>query len=818
MKILPFPQVVFRHSWPYLIIIILSLAFFYPYWLKGLLPIPADILVGAYFPWLDSKWGLPVGVPIKNPMPSDVISMLYPWRSMGMQMLKSGQLPLWDPTILLGTPLLANPQSALLNPLNLLYFFLSSGTAWSIQIILQPVLTGLAAYLFLRNLSISKPSSVFGALAFSFSGFTIVWMEYNTIGYTIVFIPLVLLLLDKIAVNLKIFHLLLLAVFFGLQFFAGYPQIYIYTFLFSGLYFLYRLYENGHPVVFKLAIYVLSLIFGLSLAAVQLIPSLELLNLSIRSVDATAQAANIQFLPLKHLITLMVPDFFGNPGSGNYWSLGSYDNFAFSIPTAALFLFSFAILSKKTYGRHFLIFIPLLVLSLILSLQNPLSLFFTRLPVLGLNSAVATRILVFFDLFLVVIASFGLDLFVLDTQRMNLKKCILLAAIVGIALGTFISTYIQKNNLKSITGQMLVIDPDLTKDFLKIIENYLVAARNLILPGICIIVLFIVSIVYPKKPKLLLLTIFALLILDIFHSTNKYLSFTNPKFLYPMMNSLEFLQNNLGSNRFDRENGEIMPSNVWAPYGLKAVSGQNAVYPLANSKYFSVINGMPNDFASRFVDITNTNSPLYNTLGIKYLAVIKRNEKLSNPDALGQPFKKYLIPRFKEAANFGTVRILENLDNLGIAWFSHKSRCASDQSKVIQIITQPGYKPKDLMVIGCPFDHDIQTDQIGAANVNKESPNILEITVDNPVENYLNISKTFFPGWEVYIDGVKSVLYPSNLALSSVLVPSGLHQVKLIYKPESFYLGLKISGGTIILLVFILLVCYWEKLRSIMRL
>src|SRR5437867_1000447 len=128
-----------RKFWPLLIFILVDLLIFKNFFFKNMLPIPGDLLLGAYYPWYDNKWGYPVHVPVKNPLPSDVISIIYPWREVGVSILKTGKLPLWDPTIMLGVPLLANFQSALLNPLNVLYFILSFPYAWSVQVVLQPI-------------------------------------------------------------------------------------------------------------------------------------------------------------------------------------------------------------------------------------------------------------------------------------------------------------------------------------------------------------------------------------------------------------------------------------------------------------------------------------------------------------------------------------------------------------------------------------------------------------------------------------------------------------------------------------------------------
>lgn len=98
---------------------------FQKYFLAGSIPIPADILTGAYYPWLDN-----FRIPVKNPLPSDVFSIIYPWRILAMNLLKAGELPLWDNTILLGVPLFANFQAAILNPVNILFFIFDNLNAW----------------------------------------------------------------------------------------------------------------------------------------------------------------------------------------------------------------------------------------------------------------------------------------------------------------------------------------------------------------------------------------------------------------------------------------------------------------------------------------------------------------------------------------------------------------------------------------------------------------------------------------------------------------------------------------------------------------
>ncbi|MDO8452524.1 MAG: hypothetical protein Q7S79_02110, partial [bacterium] len=140
-------------------------AFFYPVFLKGLVPIPADIIVGLYYPWFDDTHGFTVGVPVKNNIPSDVVSLILPQKLFAAEQIHKGALPFWNNLILAGTPLLANFQSSVLYPLNILWFFFSTIDAWIIQVILQPLLSLTFTYLLLRNWNLSKIASLFGAIA-----------------------------------------------------------------------------------------------------------------------------------------------------------------------------------------------------------------------------------------------------------------------------------------------------------------------------------------------------------------------------------------------------------------------------------------------------------------------------------------------------------------------------------------------------------------------------------------------------------------------------------------------------------------------------
>ena len=115
---------------PILLIIFLVSIFFKDFIIKGLIPIPADTIVGMYHPWRDVTWdNFQNGVPFKNFLITDPVRQQYPWKFLAIDYLKIGQLPLWNPYTFSGSPLLANFQSGAFYPLNIIFFILPFNTA-----------------------------------------------------------------------------------------------------------------------------------------------------------------------------------------------------------------------------------------------------------------------------------------------------------------------------------------------------------------------------------------------------------------------------------------------------------------------------------------------------------------------------------------------------------------------------------------------------------------------------------------------------------------------------------------------------------------
>src|SRR3990167_7366210 len=219
--------------------IIVPFIFFWQFFIKGLLPIPADTIIGLYHPFRDLyAKDYSRGVPFKNFLITDPIRQQYPWKELAINIEKNWELPLWNPYNFSGYPLLANFQSAVFYPLNLAMFILPFEYGWTFLIISQPLLAFIFMFLYLLNLKISKAGSFIGSIAFAFSGFFVSWFEWGNVVSTGLWLPLVLLAIDKVIPKIKnqkskIKKVWSLIFVFSLisAFFAGHLQIFFYLFI-----------------------------------------------------------------------------------------------------------------------------------------------------------------------------------------------------------------------------------------------------------------------------------------------------------------------------------------------------------------------------------------------------------------------------------------------------------------------------------------------------------------------------------------------------------------------------------------------------------
>jgi len=771
---------IFYKIWPLLIILFAISVFFYPVWIKNQVPIPGDFLVGTYYPWLDMEFeSYPAGVPVKNPIVTDVVSFIYPMRTLSVELLKQNIAPLWNSFILSGTPLLANFQSAPFSPTNIFYFFFSTFDAWSLQIISQPLLAAVFSYLLLRQIGLSKLASISGGLFFAFSGFMTIWMEWNAHSLVASMFPLLMYLVIKWLKTAKVIWGVLISISLAVQIFAGYPQIILYEFL--ALAILIFFYDMN---LFKKRILSIPIFFilGIGLAGVQLIPGLELLNYSQRKIEDVINVS--AFLPLQMIITVVAPDFFGNHVTRNWWGPGDYTLVAGYSGIVTVVLAGLGVLNnfREKYVKFGL---TLIILSIIIVFENPVSSFVRNSGFLGLQAASFHRALILSNFGFAILAAFGINSLLEGKVKFHqiirayYLPTILISAFI---LGVIYSLKLAENDLIWNT-------------------NFRVALKNLILPAFLLVMSFIIFIISVKFKRLLLGSLIFLIILgvtELFRFGWKFTPFSNKEFIFPSNPIFIFLQNQEKPFRIAAE--DVAPINLLMPYGLQTTEGYDAVYPLQYAKYLATLNS--NNSGStpmgRYGSIDNLDSPLLNIANTKYILSLKKDKSgIGMTTEISPRFKKDYFKKVFEEKN---VVVLENTRAWDRARLFYEYEII-ENGQILDRLIDPAFPVSKKIIL--EKNPDISLDSIGEGKLfYNEELNQKKIYVDTNRNVLLFIADTWFPGWKAYVDGMETEILRADYNFMAVPIKTGNHQVIIEYKPESFEKGKILSlASTMILLV-----------------
>lgn len=775
----------FNILWPVFLIAGVVLLFFYPVWLRGHVPLPADIVVGAYHPWLDYKWGYSVGVPVKNPITTDVVSFSYPMRSLAIDLLKSGQLPLWNPYILMGTPLLANFQSAPFSPTNIVYFLFDKLTAWSLQVVLQHFFAAAFTYLLLRYWKVSRIASLMGGIIFAFSGFSIIWSQWNAHVLVAAFTPLLLLFVDKWVRRGLVVNGIFISIIIALQILSGYPQLVFYSLVSLGLLWFVRL-EKSRKYLFRTFVLGIFILLGVGISAFQILPGAELLSLSQREIEP--HPFDWAFLPFMKVITFLAPDFFGNHSTNNYWGPQDYtSNTGFvGVVAVTLALFSLSLLKKMPEVRFSFL---LLVISLSLSFPSPLSIFLWKSGVFGFQAASAHRALVLFNFSVALLASFGADHF-LKSKEVKWVKSILPSVIVlsSFFVYSFLFLYVLPQNS--------TVNP----------EKLFVGLKNLVFP-VFILVVATITLWFASKrnegKRLLFLTIlFFIMTAELFRFGWKFTPFTPRHLAYPETPILSYLKSK--EKPFRVTGSKVIPINMRMPYKLETPEGYDAVYPLKASRFLAVLNA--NDSSAgmvrRYALIDNDTSHLLDLLNTRYYLTLKKDDK--NGPSLDGLRSKYDTNRFDVAFEDKSVAILESKSVLPRSFMVYDWEEIRHEENSLKVLLNPEFPFSTKVILEETVDAPRVLNKVDyrvVYRINKETESIVAVTTEK--KGILFMSDAWYPGWQAYIDGQETKIYRANFAFRAVIVPEGKHEVRFIYQPKSFFDGFKISIASSIFLILI---------------
>ncbi|HSE42773.1 MAG TPA: hypothetical protein VLH08_18555, partial [Acidobacteriota bacterium] len=226
-----------KRSLPYVIFFLLSIIYFWPVLFGSAVLIPTN-------PKTISPWDEVQSSDPSNGLMIDSITLLYPWRVFNSKVLKSGEIPLWNPYVFCGYPHLAALQTNSLYPGTIPFDLIEPVRGIAGAMALHLAVSGVLMFLLLKRLGFSAHASFLGAITFEFNGMFLVRMSSPTYVFSSVWIPMMCIGAHALAEKLNFRSSLPLIFGVALSFLGGHPQIFLIAVVLTAIFFVYELSKN----------------------------------------------------------------------------------------------------------------------------------------------------------------------------------------------------------------------------------------------------------------------------------------------------------------------------------------------------------------------------------------------------------------------------------------------------------------------------------------------------------------------------------------------------------------------------------------------
>lgn len=798
-----------RESWVYFFYVLLVFFVFRQYVFGNKVLFPANLLASFYTPWNSVTFpGWEHGIPNK-PLGHDNIRYFYPVKHLVSRFLKELRLPLWNPYNFAGTPILADGQSAVFYPLTFLYRILPLPDAFSVMVMIVPFVCLSAMFALLRHFKLSVISSLFGSLAFAFSGFFSVQMEENpAISHTALWLPLLVLFLDNWLTKTNLRSLMLFTILTAVMIVAGFLQIAIYELIFLTAYVLWKIStmpQRTKDRKHRLLVFFVSLATAIFLAAPYLLPTWEAYRYSPRELAQAPEVIAGYLVSWSHIVTLFVPDWLGNPGTYNYFDAGSYYDKVLTLGVVS-FVFALVSLFKKKTSFEYFLWTTFLV-TLFFGISSPVTQWLYGLKIPIFSSMLPSRIFYLSAFSLSILAAFGFE----HTWK-NIQSTQILAVwkkIVAVSVGfSCIIFFFLILYMAELTYGATVYGPVLTQLRAFFVSNpkmspalFTIAVRNTgaSLVSLSLVLGFILfARKYRRNSRFMAIFTVCLLLLTSLHYFKKSLYVSERSFMYPRHPLIGNLQQKAGLARIGYATDESrIRANINSLYGLFSPEGLNPVFSFPYGQLLQAAQGdgratavVPRIEALFDLSIARYQpekkhriTAIANLLGIRYIVERKKgNDTLP----IGSLFGRLV---WEDDVWY----LWENTTAFPRAWFVPNAFVEKDPQKRMDLLFSPEFNPDETVIleeIPKEWIANPSREKSGQISITTYAQDRIELLATTEEPGFVFLSDAFFPGWKSKRDGNDVLLYRANYAFRAVYVPPGSHTVEFLYEPITLRYGL----------------------------
>ena len=735
----------------------------------------------------------------------DLYYHFMPSRQYLADALRAGEIPLWNPYLHGGQPFLANINNVALYPTALLYTFLPLLTAFNLEISLHLIICAGGAYLLARTLGASPLAAFVCGGIYAFCGYTLSCATFLNRIFSAAYLPLLLLAWRQFlmegtrrwfAASILCGVLLVL---------AGAPETTLIGFTLILVWTMAGSWPRKQPSNF--GAWVLAAALTAGVAAIQIVPTLEMSMRSVRSLGVNFEGATRWSLDPRRLPELIFAGFLGRTDAMSqnaYWGRNIEDSFPY-IPSiyfgsAVLVAALAAGLSRRSHAflqdRHRWGLFGIVLISLLLAFGKHLpgyALLYQwiplfrgfRYPIKFLNAA---------TLPVALLAAHAFDAYTRDGVT-QMKKAF---GFLSLMVVTFLL--------------VIVVFPDAAAA----VQRYffLQTARPEVQDGIVhslfhagFALLFILAALFLRS-SLRMPLLAGILVLDLFLAGRNINPTADRHFFSVAPPAADWVRSELSGGRLFRIASGDLPIAVKAPkdqkiwryhWALEVLGDSSAAFYRIPLIYDSDYDGMTSiemtalgEYAQKlpwnrkasFIDAGSA-------------SVIVTHEKLERP---GVEFVKN-IPNSSNME----FKIYRNHNAVPPVRFSALPVYVASDHDALAALVDPRFHPAEHVILMSTAKAAFQPDCTRAEVKTLHRTDLSSVvSVNGNCAGWIEFSEPYDPGWHIKLDGHAVPLLKANYAFSAVRVEPGQHTIHRTYRPKSVWIGATIS---LLSLLALLAVC-----------
>jgi hypothetical protein len=780
---------------------------------------PSNLLVTAYVPWkYEPIPEYPNGPPNK-PIGFDNIRQFFPNRVMLRNAILSGVVPLWNPYIYSGTPFMAAFDTAVWYPFSFVASLLPPGEGWNFLVIIQPIVSVVCMYLFLKSIKFRPVIAAYGAFAYAFCGWMVVyWQESLVLEHSFLWLPLALYASNRLwekGSDAAGFLLLVLSLAFSV--FGGFLQMSMYVYavvIVWNIFCFTSVYRSNRRAAMGIA---LALVCSIILAGIQLIPSIQAFLLSPRGTGDGSFVFRDDLLSWKYLITLFAPDYWGNPATYNYFGgNGFYFEKMIFIGIIPLLFAVYGMIKAKPKTFLFWTIFGLVCFSMGFALPTSWLPYYLHIPVI--SSSYPTRIFAVSAFSFIILSCYGVDVFLRDTDRKIMIYILtFFSAVLAAGWSVIISAWCIHRGTAECIGLTSIAWGTIGSilGITKAAGSYAtVSLRNMIVPTLFVVSGWIVVVLSRWSKKLVFVSVCVLTVVSGLYFAQKYVYYGEDRFVYPKLPVITKLSDLAGYDRIWGYGNAFIEKNLPQYFHWFSTDGYGNLSSDRYAQLLSTINnagklGGPirrsdTDLydASEWDSLGSANPyrlRMMSLFGVKYILEAKKGE-LKDKMLTENRFPPSDFTLVWEDASW---RIWKNTTSLSRAVFATAYVVRKDSQQIVDTLYDPSVNLSDTVVL--EREPDISWAGVsvstGSAVITSYGLNTVTISTSSPADGFVVLSDTYYPGWTAAVDGKETKIYRADFTVRAVFVAKGTHTITFAYKPVSFIIGVVLTIIGILLTV-----------------